>query len=531
MRHELAIWTALGLLATPVLAHEGHDSRGEKLTAAPSEAMPILHRIREANAERPSLPLVPEFQSLAGALSTDSLMSTLTTLTDFQTRYTPTTQYANSAILMRDRFASFGLDSVTLFDFSCCGGIRQNVVGIKYGTVRPNEIVVIGGHLDSISQSPTTLAPGAEDNGSGSAAVYELARLMANIETERTIHFLLFGGEEEGLIGSEAYAAKADAENWNIVGTIIFDMVGYYDAAGADLWVEGFSTGNDSMWLVELVRQHAQTYGELSVYVYPGNGWGSDHEPFHDHGFPSMLSIENEWDEYPCYHRACDTIDYITGSFLRQIAAGNATAALELAIPAFTPAALAGHIDLVGSNDDSGATVTIVGTGYMPSMTGVSGAYSLTTLLPGTYTVLAESPGFVSASIEVELSSGENATLDFSLVPETTSAPLIASSESILSLAPARPNPFASETDLSFTLAAICRVSLRIVDAQGRAVTTLLDGEHSPGTYSVRWNGTMGNGLSAPTGVYWAEMRAQPDPGASGVTESVIARTAFMRMR
>jgi hypothetical protein len=94
----------------------------------------VLQRTREANAERPTLPGVPVYESLAGALSADSLMSTLATLTGFQTRYTATTQYANSAALMRDRFATFGLDDVSLFNFNCCGGVRQNVVGIKYGT-------------------------------------------------------------------------------------------------------------------------------------------------------------------------------------------------------------------------------------------------------------------------------------------------------------------------------------------------------------------------------------------------------------
>lgn len=531
MRQTFAIWTTFGLLAASALGHDahadqGHDSRGEKLASAPPEAQAVLQQIREANGERPTLPLVPTYQSLAGALSADTLMTTLETLTGFGTRYTQTAQYANSAILMRDRFATFGLDSVSLFNFNCCGGVRQNVVGIKYGTTRPNEIVIIGGHLDSISQSPTTNAPGAEDNGTGSVSVYELARLLSNVETERTIHFVLFGGEEQGLIGSEAYAAKADAENWNIVGVITFDMVGYYDPAGADLWVEGFSTGSNSMWLVDLVRQHAQTYADLSVYTYPGNGWGSDHEPFHAHGFPAMLSIENEWDDYSCYHRTCDTIDNITGSFLRKIAAGTGTAALELAIPAFSPASVSGHVDIVGTNDESGVSITLLGTGYEPSLTGADGSYALPTLLPGTYQARAERGGYLAQTFEVELSSGEAAILDFTLVPETTDAeePVLASG--LLTLSPARPNPFAAETDLSFALSRDGSVSLRIVDAQGRNVVTLVDGERSAGSHSVHWDGTTEHGLPAPSGVYWAEVRVE-----AGLSGSASARTVFVRMR
>ena len=73
----------------------------------------------------------------------------------------------------------------------------QNIIGIKRGTRSPNEIVVVGGHADSVSQSP-----GANDNASGTAAVLEAARILAAMPTARTIHFIAFGAEEIGLIGS-----------------------------------------------------------------------------------------------------------------------------------------------------------------------------------------------------------------------------------------------------------------------------------------------------------------------------------------
>lgn len=506
--------------------HEGHEPRGEKLTSAPPEAEAVLHTARESNVVARTDEIVnPIYASLAGAVDEGHLMATLATLTGFGTRYTSTPQYANAAALMRDRFVSYGLDDVSLFNFSCCGGVRQNVVGIKYGTTHPDEIVIIGGHLDSISENPTNNAPGAEDNGTGSAAVVELARLLANVETERTIHFLLFGGEEQGLYGSEAYAARADAENWDIAGVIIFDMVGYYDPAGADLWVEGFNTGNNSAWLVDLVRRHAQTYAGLSVYTYPGNGWGSDHEPFHDHGFPAMLSIENEWDDYSCYHRSCDTIDHITGSFLRKIAAVNGTAALELAGPGFTPASISGSVDLMGA-DDSGATVTVLGSAYAPRVTTTNGSYRHEPILPGSYEVRAECPGYDPQTATVELSSGEELDLDFALVPEASDTSTGGGGPSaLLTVGPARPSPFTSATSLAYTLAGSARVALRIVDAQGRIVATLLDDTREAGVHAATWDGTRSNGTLAPAGVYWAEFRAR-----SGDHE-VLERTQIVRVR
>jgi hypothetical protein len=452
--------------------------------------------------------------SLAGAYSTDSLMATLATLTSYPTRYTSTASYAAAAAHMRDRFAALGLDQVYLHDFSCCGGTRQNVVAIKLGTVRPNEIVIVGAHLDCTSQTPQTNAPGAEDNGSGSAAVYELARLLAPVPTERTIHFVLFGGEEQGLYGSEAYATKADTENWNIAGVIIMDMVGYYDPAGADLWLEGFITGVNSQWLVNLLAQHAQTYSGLSVYIYPDNGWGSDHESFHDHSFPAMLSIENEWDSYSCYHRSCDTIANITPSFLRRIASANGTAALELAVPDFTPATVGGHVDLWGTDDDSGATVTILGTAYAPAVSATDGSYSLPNLLPGAYTLRAEKPGYLPVTMTgVVVSSGQSAAIDFLLVPEQAGIPddaVPVAPHALVAIGPATPSPFTVSTDISFALSAAGRVWLRVYDAHGRVVRDLVSGEErAAGRHRANWDGRDLNRQAVPSGVYWAEIRAE----------------------
>lgn len=513
------------------------EDRGDKLASAPNEALAILGTERAPARGTAPFDIVPEFQSLAGAYSTDSLMATLTMLASYPTRYTSNANYAAAAARMRDRFAALGLDQAYLHNFTCCGGTRQNVVGIKLGTVRPNEIVIVGAHLDCTSQTPQTNAPGAEDNATGSAAVYELARLLAPIPTERTIHFLLFGGEEQGLYGSEAYAAMADAENWNVAGAIIMDMVGYYGAGGSDLWLEGFTTGNNSMWLVNLVSQHAQTYSGLSVYVYPGNGWGSDHESFHDHGFAAMLSIENEWDSYPCYHRSCDTVSNITGSFLRRIAAANGTAALELAIPAFTPAAVGGRVDLAGTPDDSGATVTVLGTSYVPAVTAVDGSYTLPNVLPGTYTLRAEKQGYLPVTMTgVVLSSGENAAIDFLLLPEQAGmaegdAP--GALPALVALGPATPSPFAVSTEIAFALGAPARVWLRVFDAHGRVVRELVPGaECAAGAHRVRWDGRDAEGSAVPSGVYWAGIRAEGGAGnGTGPAERGAARLPLVRLR
>jgi hypothetical protein len=103
--------------------------------------------------------------------------------------------------------------------------IWKNLILTLPGETQPDEIVILSAHLDSTSEQPTVLAPGAEDNGSGSATLIEAARLFRTVRFERTIQIIWFTGEEQGLFGSQAFAESANSDQ--IVGVINFDMFGY----------------------------------------------------------------------------------------------------------------------------------------------------------------------------------------------------------------------------------------------------------------------------------------------------------------
>ena len=106
----------------------------------------------------------------------------------------------------------------------------KNLILTIPGASRADEIVILSAHLDSTSdQDPMTRAPGAEDNGSGSAALLEAARLLRpenGITFERTIRIIWFTGEEQGMQGSRAYADQVQDPD-AIVGVINLDMFGY----------------------------------------------------------------------------------------------------------------------------------------------------------------------------------------------------------------------------------------------------------------------------------------------------------------
>jgi hypothetical protein len=230
-------------------------------------------------------------------------------------------------------------------------------------------------------------------------------------------------------------------------------------------------------------------------------------------------------------------VSYITGTFLRRIAAANGTAALELAIPAFTPAAVSGRVDLAGTEYDSGATVTVLGTAYAPAVTAADGSYALPNVLPGSYTLRAEKQGYLPVTMTgVVLSSGESAAIDFLLVPEQSGIPdhgAPAAPAALVALGPATPSPFAATTEIAFTLREAGRVWLRVFDAHGRIVRELVPGvERAAGAHRVRWDGRDAEGRAAPSGVYWAEVRAEARTRTeNNLVERSAARLPLVRLR
>ncbi len=188
----------------------------------------------------------------------------------------------------------------------------QNVIGIKRGTRSPSEIVVVGGHADSVSQSP-----GANDNASGTAATLEAARMLAAIPTTRTIHFIAFGAEEIGLIGSRFYAQNRTG---TVIGMVNMDMVG----RGPGLMVG--NSGNE-LTVVELAERIASRLG-IRVSRFRIREAGSDHFSFEQVGVPTVFLHTGD-DE--AIHTPNDVFDRVSPQLVAQAAALAAGTALELA--------------------------------------------------------------------------------------------------------------------------------------------------------------------------------------------------------
>jgi photosystem II stability/assembly factor-like uncharacterized protein len=220
----------------------------------------------------------------------------------------------------------------------------RNVVAEKKGRTRPDEIVIICGHMDCTSERPLESAPGAEDNGSGTAATLAAAYALADLDFERTLRFICWCGEEQGLLGSRHYASAAAENKENIVGVVNLDMVAYDEEKGKRDDTSNF-TNNESKWLAEYLIAAAALYDvdhQFDLIVDPEAG-GSDHAAFWAVGYEAIFLIEGESGgpggvlDYPWYHTTQDTVDKLSMKFQVDCSRAATATVAHLARPRATP--------------------------------------------------------------------------------------------------------------------------------------------------------------------------------------------------
>ncbi len=201
-------------------------------------------------------------------------------------------------------FISYGLNT-TLHAFQYSSSTYYNVVAELEGTTSPDDVYIIGAHFDSFSYWDA--APGADDDASGVAGVLEIARLVSQWEAEATIRFIAFDREEQGLIGSTAYAEEHSADN--ILGMVALDMLAYHpddpELPDFEAKVRGRAASDE---LKYALCDALADYAGVTTYVY-GQADVSNHAPFEWQGFQAAVLSELWLTSNPCYHRPCDSVD------------------------------------------------------------------------------------------------------------------------------------------------------------------------------------------------------------------------------
>lgn len=191
---------------------------------------------------------------------------------------------------------------------------QENVVGEIRGREKPDEAVILGAHLDSWD-----LGTGALDNGCNAALVIEAARAIkaTGLVPRRTIRFVLFSGEEQGMYGSWQYALSHRAELDKIRAVVVFDsgvgrMTGYSLTGRADI--------------EDGVREILKPLASWDVTHHTLDGdIGTDNWDFFLEGVPTLVAEQDEANYLPNYHAASDTLDKVD---IRELKINTALAAL-----------------------------------------------------------------------------------------------------------------------------------------------------------------------------------------------------------
>ena len=256
--------------------------------------------------------------------------------------------------------------------------IITNVVATLKGSQpeSTDRIYVVSGHYDSMCNSPTDAkcdAPGANDDASGTAAVLEMARVMAKYEFDATIVFMAVAGEEQSLLGSTHFAEQAKQKNWNIDAMFTNDIVGntlggsgVRDRGSVRVFSEGVPSNetpaeattrrsvggeNDSAsrqlarFIKEIGDANVPQFKVMLVYRRDRYGRGGDHIPFLERGYPAVRFTEvNE--EFRHQHQNVrvengvqygDLPEFVDFAYVANVARVNAASLAALALAPSRP--------------------------------------------------------------------------------------------------------------------------------------------------------------------------------------------------
>ncbi|MFB1479704.1 M20/M25/M40 family metallo-hydrolase [Corallococcus sp. RDP092CA] len=258
----------------------------------------------------------PVVNSLFTGLQEASIRGIITQLSSYTNRYyNNSTGGTQAATWLKDTWTSYasGRDDVSVQLYTHAGWTQPSVIATITGAVYPDEVVVIGGHLDSINSTgssssfPTATAPGADDDASGVATLSEVFRvaMAKGYKPARTVKFMAYAAEEVGLKGSQAIAQAHYSANINVVGVLQLDMTNYRGSTWEVTLVTDNTNAAQNAFLGNLIDTYTG-YSRTTITC----GYGcSDHAAWNEQGYPASLPFEALMSQHsPYIHSADDTL-------------------------------------------------------------------------------------------------------------------------------------------------------------------------------------------------------------------------------
>jgi leucyl aminopeptidase len=313
------------------ITHETQEEAVASLQPAPALAPQSLVTYTLDNATT--------VNALMGSVLETNVRGTITSLSSYSTRYYTSQGGVDAANWLLSKWKSYvpaSRTDVTVELFRHASWAQPSVIFTIRGTTLPNEVVVVGGHLDSINSSGGN-APGADDDASGVASFTEVIRvaMSRNYRPQRTVKFMAYAAEEVGLRGSKDLAAYHKSNAINVVGVLQLDMTNYKGSSSVDVVViTDYSNSAQNTFLRNLITTYVKIPQSNSSCGYAC----SDHASWYNQGYAASIPFEAPLgSDNPYIHTASDTLarsgntathalkySKITAAYVAELAKGTA---------------------------------------------------------------------------------------------------------------------------------------------------------------------------------------------------------------
>ena len=306
--HDFGRCGGYEILPSPLSSKSSSKTNFEALIANMKTAQTarVAHKAADVHLERD-----PRVEQAASQVSADNIGATVKWYSAFGSRYQglPTANDPVKGIKTKLEEILVGAKTKFTVEMVRHRNTEQNSVRVHFeGSEHPSEIVVLGGHLDSINRSDENDAPGADDNASGTACLIETVRILAGQDKapQRSIEVFWYAAEEIGLVGSAEIAQNYKQAKKDVVGAFQLDMTSYI--GGGELHMSSIDDFT-SPWLKSLILEVNRLYVGAKVDKDECGYACSDHASWYRQGYSTVFPFEAPTDVMnPDIHTTQDTI-------------------------------------------------------------------------------------------------------------------------------------------------------------------------------------------------------------------------------
>jgi leucyl aminopeptidase len=331
---------------THVMHEQKHRCGGYIVHSSYQEAVDALQGPKQKLAfNAPPIQHSGKVNALLPQIEAGKIKTTIQSLSGFTNRYYTSSTGKQAADWLASHWGQLASPQAwaSVESYNHSGWGQDSVILKITGSRYPDEILVMGGHLDSTAGYGTgegTVAPGADDDASGIASLTNVARALLDSgeQPQRSIHIMGYAAEEVGLRGSSEIAAAYKARGEQVLAALQLDMTNYHGSTEDIVFIADYVDSNFTLYMKQLL----DTYQPQIVYGDDSCGYAcSDHASWYDQGYPTTMPFESNLNDYnPNIHSRHDTL-------------ANSDSEAENSVP-FARLALSFAIEM--GNPDAGGT-------------------------------------------------------------------------------------------------------------------------------------------------------------------------------